>query len=238
VTLQDKGGQERLFAAIPKHFQEDILNRKPLSKLVDSLLSDFRSGTTGDGRTSPSPSATVVVTPSTTSSTPTSETKSTSSIPAGSTSPTPTLSSDQEKDLWEPIIHTVKRSMLVHSYVPDQLHAADLNSAIRDNTNLQNRIQYFQGRVKDTSLDRSFSSIYSSLSKVQQALTNVNQVAVHFPGIVNLNQIQLRSLLTAEQERVNILDTFKEITLRLEMPDPNFDNTPAHRLPPLVLPTP
>jgi hypothetical protein len=246
VTLQDKGGQERLFGAVPEHFQEDILNRKPLSKLVDSLLSDLRSGTTGDGRTSPSPSATVVVTPSTTptpsptinstSSTPTSETKSTSSIPAGSTSPTATLSSQQIQ--WEQIIHTVKGSMLVHSHVPDQLHAANLNSAIRDNTNLQNLIQKFQGRVKDTSLDRLLSSLDFSLSKIQQDLTHVNQVAVQFPGIVNLTQIQRPSILTAEQERVNILDTFKEITLRLEMPDPNFDNTPAHRLPPLVLPTP
>jgi hypothetical protein len=101
--------------------------------------------------TSPLPSATIVITPPPT----TTPAVVVSFSPISSPNPSSTaLSQDQVQALWNVIIYRVRHSRLVESYVPDQVYAAQLINAVRDNEDIHKLLKKFEDQVKDETLQK------------------------------------------------------------------------------------
>jgi hypothetical protein len=137
-------------------------------------------------------------------------------------SPAPVLSLEQVQALWNVVILRVMHSKLVESYVPDQVHAADLMGAIRDNEDVENLIADFKSKAQlPVSIDDTLKEIDDTLKKIQEDLYEVG--ASQFPHRLNPYALQ-----TAEYHRVELLDLLTDVSLQLNCPRRFFQH-PAQR---------
>ena len=128
----------------------------------------------------PSPSATIVPSPVTSGAFP-----SATAPPSPVSSPTP-LSEKAIRALWTPVIYHSLNSKLVESYIPDEVHAADLIDAIRDNEGLAELIEKFESKVNDDVLEKWFIDINFTLKNIQKDLQLVDHPVLDFPDVLRL----------------------------------------------------
>ena len=181
----------------------------------------------------PSPSATITPSPVTSGAFP-----SATAPPSPVSSPTP-LSEKAIRALWTPVIYHSLNSKLVESYIPDEVHAADLIDAIRDNEGLAELIEKFESKVNDDVLEKWFIDINFTLKNIQKDLQLVDHRVLDFPDVLGLGVRERRPLQTAEYGRVRLLGLLTQVSLQLGMEDPQFPNSTAKAVPaPVSLPNP
>jgi hypothetical protein len=152
--------------------------------------------------------------------------------PEPTDSPSPDPSSEQLRELWMVVIYRVGHSKFVDSYVPDEIHAAQLINALRDNEDVQKLIKNFEQQTKDSTLQKWFIAVDDTLDALGQDLSSLNRAVLQYPDIVTLDPWQKRALQTAEYNRVKLLGLLTQITLQLKLTDPLFANNSVRTVPP------
>lgn len=144
--------------------------------------------------------------------------------PAASSSTAGSLAELQEQ--WDMVIFRLRDSQLAKSYVPNQLHVAQLTNSIRDAKNIRTLIEGLVAQVNDRTLLGWLNVVDYDLGNLQEDLTFIG-ADPKSPDVMKLNEWQETRLQTAEYSRVNALTFCSRISIHLKLPDPGFSNLVA-----------